>query len=153
MNRDKQYLVWGSELKEFGVFDEIHKELVKSKKPVQPLDRENLEHILEKFVDRYVTEISLDGYREYLKLRKEFADIILNLIPQQTIGTEDEIRKMIDKIFVNNSTVLPKVKEYAVSQLSSLAKPEQDNGEGIELCPECMAKHITKLSENGGIPI
>ncbi len=26
-------------------------------------------------------------------------------------------------------------------------------GEVIELCPECMAKHVLWLSENGGIPI
>lgn len=38
-------------------------------------------------------------------------------------------------------------------ELQSAIEKLQADEEVIELCEKCMAKRITKLSENGGIPI
>ena len=67
---------------------------------------------------------------------------------------EEEIKwkKSILKRTTKNKE-LQKVLEEYISNLQKAVERLSAEGEVIELCPECMAKHVIWLSEHGGIPI
>ncbi len=71
-----------------------------SKQPVQTLDRDKVEELLEKYTDEYATQITIGKYREWLKLRRRYADQILRLIPQQpTESTKDIFIKIFKELY------------------------------------------------------
>ena len=73
--------------------------------------------------------------------------------------TEDRAYEIYDK-FVDDiskaktTAEMDKVRDNFIRDIfNSPIKPEQDDVETMELCPKCMAKHVIRLSEHGGIPI